>query len=136
MKLYSGIKELKHEIEPNKILVDEKAGFRYVRVNQYLLKSVLINPENEKMQYQVFDWGKTESEDFTSSHIRDRGMNLAASIIHDYLGELKDGEVIPNELVFRFYRDVICNLKNSWQIREEQIKSYLARVYSEMEEKV
>lgn len=136
MKLYSGIKQLKQELGPDKILVDEKAGFRHVRVNAYLLKSVLIDVENEKMQYQVFDWGKTESEDFTSSHIRDRGMNLAASIIYDFLGELEEGEEVQNQVIFRFYRDVVCKLKDSWEIEDEQIKAYLTRIYSEIEEKV
>jgi len=127
MKIYQGNKKLRHDVSEDKLVINLTTGVRVVTVDGEALPSVLIEPKSKRDTYSVYDWGQ--------GCIRDRGMNLSLSIIKHFMGYLKDGEVIPNELVFRFFKEAISKLENEWEFTEEQLKEYLARIYKEIDER-
>jgi len=71
---------------------------------------------------QHFDWG-----------IEGRlSANLARSLLVDYFKKDSD-DIYFNEVVRRFYQDVICNLEfTEWTLEDEQLKQYLTRVVKEV----
>lgn len=118
-KVYSGKKALRFDISDEESVIDEVHGLTWVKVNDEFLESKRIRVTDKREKYRVFDWGG-------QSHL-EKGMNLSQSILEN-LGNAK----VPQELIFKFYRNVVRFLGDEWVLPEDVVRQDCETIFDEL----
>lgn len=123
--VYSGKKAIKHEISDNEFVTNFDIGVTFVRANDKPLESKRLSLANDRDLYKVFDWGRHA--------ILERGMNLSASILNHYFNPEKERSLeVPNEMIFKFYRNVIRFWDDEWILPEELLVEDCRTIYKDL----
>lgn len=118
-KVYSGKKALRYDISDQECVIDEVLGVTIVKINDQDLESKRIRVTDKREKFHVYDWG--------GQAILEKGMNLSQSILED-LFESK----IPQEMTFKFYRNVIRFLEGEWILPEDIAREDCKTIFEEL----